>query len=247
MEGRTIDSYREYSTFYDAIYRNKDYVGEAKAVLALLETYGVGTAPSILDVGSGTGLHLQQLKKQGAVCSGVEPSPHMARLARQRGVKTRIGRLEDYEPGYLVDVCTALFAVTNYISPGGLGTFFAAARRQLKATGLVVLEMWSPDAPPPVTTEKTFHFNGFPFFRRVEVSSLEVGVWDLEIQILSSPGRNLVAAERHRIHKHSIDALQRASEMNGLEMRGRQPAHLNKNDTFHETYVFSIRTPDTHR
>lgn len=69
------DVFDAYSSYYDLLYRDKDYAAEADYVAQLLRTYG--NAGDLLEFGSGTGRHGRLLSQRGYRVTGVERSAAM--------------------------------------------------------------------------------------------------------------------------------------------------------------------------
>ena len=72
-----------YSRYYDLLYRDKDYAGEAAYVHGLIERYRPGSV-SILDLGCGTGRHDFCLAELGHELTGVDLSHEMLAVAAQQ-------------------------------------------------------------------------------------------------------------------------------------------------------------------
>ncbi|HEY2400385.1 MAG TPA: class I SAM-dependent methyltransferase, partial [Steroidobacteraceae bacterium] len=53
-----------YAAYYDLLYRDKDYPGEARYVQSLLRRHGVSDG-DLLELGCGTGRHAEQLVRLG--------------------------------------------------------------------------------------------------------------------------------------------------------------------------------------
>jgi SAM-dependent methyltransferase len=70
-----------YAAYYDLLYRDKDYAGEAEYVHRLIQRHRPG-AKTILELGSGTGRHACELAKRGYAVTGIERSPEMLEKAR---------------------------------------------------------------------------------------------------------------------------------------------------------------------
>ena len=58
---------------YDLFYRDKDYEGEVDELVGIVEARRPG-ARSVLDVGCGTGAHLEWLARRYERAEGIEPS-----------------------------------------------------------------------------------------------------------------------------------------------------------------------------
>ena len=70
-----------YSRYYNLLYKDKDYKGEAGFIHDLIQKYSPG-AKSILDLGCGTGRHDVLLAEKGYVMTGVDMSEEMLLIAR---------------------------------------------------------------------------------------------------------------------------------------------------------------------
>ena len=79
-EGGVFDAYAAY---YDLLYRDKDYAGEAAYVHGLIRRYAPG-ARDILELGCGTGRHAEALMDLGFRVTGVDRSGEMVARARER-------------------------------------------------------------------------------------------------------------------------------------------------------------------
>jgi SAM-dependent methyltransferase len=105
------------AAFYDAIYAamGKDYAREAEALVAQIRRVRPNAA-TLLDVGCGTGAHLEQFAKHGFACRGVDKDHKMAALARARCPEIAIepGDMLDFALPERYDVVTCLFASIAY-------------------------------------------------------------------------------------------------------------------------------------
>src|SRR6478609_3000816 len=70
-----------YSQYYDLLYKDKDYLGEASYVRSLIEQHYPG-ARSVLDLGCGTGRHALLLAESGYSITGVDRSAEMLSAAQ---------------------------------------------------------------------------------------------------------------------------------------------------------------------
>ena len=69
----------EYAKFYDALYKDKDYMSEARVVDDLLKKYGGYNTKSILVLGCGTGRHDRCLQQLGYQIHGIDISEDFCR------------------------------------------------------------------------------------------------------------------------------------------------------------------------
>lgn len=110
-------AYDEQAAAYDLLYRAaKDYAAEAGAMARIIGARSPGAA-SLLDVGCGTGLHLEHLAGRFAV-SGLDASEAMLAIARHRlpDVELVLGDMRDFELGRRFDAVTCMFAAIAHVA-----------------------------------------------------------------------------------------------------------------------------------
>ena len=132
---------------YDALTAQKDY---RRAVRALTKAVRIAAphARSLLDVGCGTGRHLQHLRERFNV-EGFDLSRQMLALARERcpGVRFHQGTLVDFNLARRFDVVTCLFGSIGYSeTAANLRKAVRSMARHLHPGGVLIVEPWvSPD------------------------------------------------------------------------------------------------------
>lgn len=147
--------YRELAQYYDLVYSFKDYRAEAAALHAQVRKYGRSGGKDLLDVGCGTGRHLEHLRRWYR-CAGLDLSPEMLKVARQRlpGVKFHRGSMEKFQLQERFDVVVCLFGALGYTRT--LPRMERAVERMaahLKPGGVLLIVPWvTPEnwAPPAV-------------------------------------------------------------------------------------------------
>jgi len=135
-----------YSRYYDLLYRDKDYTGEAAFIRSLIESHRPG-ARTLLDLGCGTGRHASLLAASGYDVVGVDRSPAMLTEARSRA---SAGRTEYFEGdlcsvrlGREFDVVVSLFHVMSYQTTNAeLAAALATVRAHLAPGGLFIFDCW---------------------------------------------------------------------------------------------------------
>lgn len=144
-----MTSFGRYAAWYDLLYADKDYEGEARYVAGLLGRCGV-TAGDILEFGSGTGRHALALARLGYAVTGVDLSPSMVEQARQRSgaardaaVRFEAGDFRSYRSGRSFDGVLALFHTINYqTAETDLAAAFATAAEHLRPGGVFIFDCW---------------------------------------------------------------------------------------------------------
>ena len=80
MESQML--YRGLAPYYDLIYSQKDYAKEGAILKEIIERHKVSNGVDLLDVGCGTGHHLNRLV-DAFNCTGVDINGEMLELARK--------------------------------------------------------------------------------------------------------------------------------------------------------------------
>ena len=157
-----------YSQYYDLLYKDKDYEGEAAYVRSLIERHHP-SARSVLDLGCGTGRHALLLAESGYRMTGVDRSPDMlnaanaqlsaaspertARLGSSGAAPTFLqGDVRSVRTGQQFDVVVSLFHVMSYqTSNDDLLAALLTIKEHLAPGGVVIFDCWYG---PAVLTER---------------------------------------------------------------------------------------------
>lgn len=133
--------------FYDALYHFLDYEGGTRTLHALIQERAPH-AVSLLDVGCGTGRHLQHLR-QWYEGEGLDLDGQLLEAARERCPDTPFhqGSMVDFELPRQFDVVTCLFSAIAYVQTAeAMHQAVAAMARHLNPGGILILEPWfEPD------------------------------------------------------------------------------------------------------
>lgn len=141
-----------YSRYYDLLYRDKDYSGEARYVADLMKRHAPG-ASKVIEIGCGTGGHARELAALGLRVHGVDRSAGMleaaeAKLdsvepevrARMRFTQGDARSVRLYEKA---DAVVSLFHVMSYqTSNSDLTAAFATVREHLETGGVFIFDCW---------------------------------------------------------------------------------------------------------
>jgi len=155
--------FSDYARYYDLLYRDKDYAAEAEYVAGLIRKFHP-SARSILELGSGTGMHAIHLAKQGYEVTGVDLSPGMVNIARSNVEATPQPSTLNLQPIFLeedirevrlnkrFDAVIALFHVISYQTTNeDVTATFETARHHLNPGGVFIFDVWYG---PAVLTER---------------------------------------------------------------------------------------------
>ena len=137
------ENFNAYSRYYDLVYQDKDYAGEANYLRSLLTRHGL-TQGDILEFGSGTGKHGRLLAAQGWRVLGIELSAEMVAHAEQtNGFSCLQGDICAVNLGRTFDAVLSLFHVISYqTSNKNLNAVFARAAEHLLSDGLFIFDFW---------------------------------------------------------------------------------------------------------
>ncbi|HXX81321.1 MAG TPA: class I SAM-dependent methyltransferase [Thermodesulfovibrionales bacterium] len=136
-----------YSKYYNLLYKDKDYAGEAQFVHELLQTHSPGTK-TILDLGCGTGRHDFLLAEKGYAITGVDRSEEMLMMANKRLCSTSNlsfiqGDIRTLNIGEQFDAVISLFHVMSYqTSNEDLKAAFSTVKRHLTPGGIFIFDCW---------------------------------------------------------------------------------------------------------
>ena len=156
-----MTNFRKYASYYDLLYRDKDYVGEVNYIDGLVQKYHRGTQ-TILELGCGTGKHAFLLADRGYSLHCIDASGQMLDIARDTlhatdsdvaaRVEFNLGDIRSYQAGVKFDAVIALFHVVSYQTANEdlLATFRTAASH-LKTGGIFIFDCWYG---PAVLTDK---------------------------------------------------------------------------------------------
>lgn len=162
-----------YAAYYDLLYRDKDYAGEAAYVHGLIQRHNPA-AREVLELGCGTGAHATCLAGHGYRITGVDRSEAMVQRARARAadIEFTTGDLRNFRAGKTFDVVLALFHVISYQTGNAdLQAAMTTAAAHLRPGGLFIFDCWyGPGvlSDPPATRVRRLHGDGIAVTRIAE-------------------------------------------------------------------------------
>ncbi len=168
---------KEYSSFYDQVYGEKNYASECDLLENLFEKFGTTKPKSILDCGCGTGGHSILLSQRGYEITGIDRSPHMLAQAKIKAEKAEVSatflesNLQEIAIDKKFDAIICMFAVICYqLTNEELEKALSAISNHLKPGGLFIFDFWYGPAVlsiRPETRERELEHNGVILKRKV--------------------------------------------------------------------------------
>ncbi len=202
-----------YSRYYNLLYKDKDYSGEAEYVHNLMQKYMPG-AKKILDLGCGTGKHDILLAQKGYSVTGVDISVEMISHAKDYQSQTANKNLSsnlEFTHGDIrtirfnrtFDVVISLFHVMSYQTTNeDIKSVVSTAKRHLTSGGVFIFDCWYG---PAVLTDR-------PVVRTKRLEDEAISVVRIAEPVMH-PNENLVDVNYHVIIKDkAADAYEEVKE-----------------------------------
>ena len=144
-----MNVFKEYSNYYDLIYKDKNYSEEAGYIDKLIKKYNPGSK-SILDLGCGTGTHDNLLAKFGYDVNGVDSSAEMLQIAssqKKENLKNNIefikGDIRKVRLTKKFDNVISLFHVFSYfVTNEDVKEAFTTVKEHIRDNGIFIFDCW---------------------------------------------------------------------------------------------------------
>lgn len=137
-----MKSFTQYSSYYDLIYKDKDYKSEAEYLKSIINHLD-NNARTILEFGSGTGKLGLALESHGFEIIGIEKSPIMHKTAQKIGFNGILGDISNFELNRCFDAVLAIFHVISYLVVNeDIEKTFINASKHLNKNGLFIFDVW---------------------------------------------------------------------------------------------------------
>lgn len=187
--------FADYANYYDLLYRDKDYKAEAEYVAGMIKIFHP-SAQSILEMGSGTGIHAALLVEKGFTVFGIERSREMLVRSQQLAsdlnktadiLSFAAGDIRDVRLGNKYDAVISLFHVISYQTTNeDVKATFETVRQHLKPGGIFIFDVWYG---PAVLTER-------PEVRIKRMTDKKIEITRIAEPVLH-PNKNLVDVNYH--------------------------------------------------
>jgi len=136
--------YKKLAKYYDLIYHWKDYEKEAYSIKDLIKKYKKSDGNLLLDVGCGTGKHLECFIDDFS-CSGIDINSEMVEVAKTKfkDVIFEQGDMIDFNLKTEFDVILCLFSSIGYVKTySNLEKTMLNFSNHLKKGGVLIIEPW---------------------------------------------------------------------------------------------------------
>jgi len=150
-----FNSFGEYAKYYDLLYQDKNYAGEASFISRLLDRYlKKTTRHELLDLACGTGQHAMELARIGYVVEGSDLSADMVKVARDN-VKEAGLNIKFYNESFQnsnridkkYDAVIAMFSAINYLTDYvDLAKTLQNIQGLLREGGVFIFDFWNGNA-----------------------------------------------------------------------------------------------------
>jgi SAM-dependent methyltransferase len=172
-----MPQFGDYSKYYDLLYKDKDYAGEAVYVDSVIKKYAPD-AVTMLELGCGTGRYTAEFAAMGYRVHGVDLSRDMldeARVIRGADIELSCGDARNIRLGRKFDVVAALFHVMSYQSSNqDVLDVLATMKAHLADGGVALFDFWYG---PAVLTQR-------PEVRFKEVEDDEIKVSRVAVPVV---------------------------------------------------------------
>jgi ubiquinone/menaquinone biosynthesis C-methylase UbiE len=192
--------YRELAKYYDKIYHWKDYTNETEKIKELIKQFKTTSGNSLLEVGCGTGHHIQHLQDTYQ-CTGVDLNEEILLVAREKHPNTEFiqANMVNMDLGRSFDVITCLFSSIGYVKTySNLEKTLNGFSRHLFSGGVAIIEPWfTKDVYSVGRPSITVYEDDDLKIARVSVSEIA--------DIVSVMDMHYLIAERGKKVKHYVD------------------------------------------
>lgn len=232
-----VDIYEIMGKHYDEMYSWKDYEKESQRVMELIMEFKLSEGNTLLDVGCGTGGHINYLR-QHYQATGVDLSEAMLKEARERysDVAFVLQDMRELNLGKKFDIVTCLFGGIGHLTTEeDVFTAISAFANHTKSGGVVLIE--------PFVTAENIHPSsiGLLTLDKPDVKVARVNASRMEGNILYLSFHFLIATREGGV-EHVIDpspmgifprdTFVRAMEDNGLKTQYVEPGLMERTGLF---------------
>jgi SAM-dependent methyltransferase len=214
--------YKELAKYYDLIYSWKDYKGEANKIKELIKKYKKSDGTSLLDVGCGTGKHLEYFKDDFS-CAGTDINAEMLEVAKEKvnGVIFKQADMINLNFKYKFDIILCLFSSIGYVKTySNLQKTILNFVNHLQHGGVVIIEPWFTKDTYMVGHPGMTTYEGEDIkIARLNTTKLENGLSVMEMHYLIAEKNEDVKyfVDRHELGLFEIEKVLEIMNQAGLK------------------------------
>lgn len=205
-----METFQDYAYYYNAFYKDKDYVKEARQIDEILKKYGKNIH-SVINYGCGTGKHDIELSRIGYSCTGIDLSETMIAIAKQNSkneekkIDFSVADIRKFEPEKKYDAVISLFHVMSYQNSNeDIRAAFQSARKALERDKLFLFDLWyGPGVltDPPVVRVKEVEDDQYRLIRIARpVMHDERNIVDVNYEVLIIDKRTNITKTIKEVH-----------------------------------------------
>ncbi len=196
-----------YSTYYDLLYSDKDYRGEADYVAQILHRFNPDIK-NLIELGSGTGNYAQHLCSKGFEITGIEKSEGMflkANLKNIPGFSCVHADMVDFKLNETYDAAISLFHVISYLTKDqDIIDCFKNIASHLNQNGLFFFDIWYSPAVnflKPSARIKHMENSEFRITRHAEPIVYDNNIVEVDYEVIIT---NKITLEPYQIHEKHV-------------------------------------------
>lgn len=223
--------YKEFAKQYDLIYGSRNYEKQGTHLKRIISKYKKSKGNELLEMACGTGLVLQQLKKD-FTCTGVDLHHAMLAVAKKnvKGVTFKQGNMINFDLYKKFDILICLFSSIGYARTyANLKKTINNFAAHLKQGGVLIIEPWftnetyKPGTPHMDTSEG----------KDIKIARLTVPQRKGNVAIMDM--HYLIAEKnkgvRHYVDRHELGLFSHKRMMKFMHKAGIDPRFLKKEFT----------------
>lgn len=197
MIDELFKDYYKYSDFYDIFNKYRNYEREMRFLFRMIKD-----KKRVLDLGCGTGTHLNILENVGYIVDGLDLSENMVELAKTKVKKARIfkANILDYKIDEKYDAIISMHSVFNHLK--SYDEFEKALQNSLdhlEKDGIMVIDLDNRRSNDDVY-DKTFTFeHEFFIYKKKKLEEI-LDKYDVSYALLTNFFRQKANDESKRIH-----------------------------------------------
>ena len=221
-------NFKKYSRYYDLLYQDKDYQGEAAYINRHIQNLCPDTS-TLLELGAGTGNHAFHLCSLGYKVTGIERSVEMVDLAKAKQIPDFLPLVHDitnFDLSFQFDAAVCLFHSICYLTTNAeLQACFTNVSKHLKPGGLFVFDIWYAPAvlhQLPGTSVRRKKNESIEILRIAETAMfLNKNIAEVKYQIIvknKSDNTHTTIEEIHPMRYLSIPEIELFAELAGFKL-----------------------------